>query len=93
MNDIVIQVISGGLIAAIAGLIGTFAKVKELDNRMSATEAQCEREAIKIDTVGITLAGLESTMNSFGEKLTDIKAGQDGMVDRLFRLLKGANND
>ncbi len=93
MNDIVIQVISGGLIAAIVGLIGMFAKVKELDNRMSATEAQCEKESLKTDGIGITLAGLESTMHGFNEKLTDIKAGQDGMVDRLFRLLKGANND
>lgn len=96
MDDLgktILQVVSGGLVAAFGGLIGMFAKVKELDSRMRAVESHGAEEEEKIDRIDRTVIGLESTVSNFGDKLSDIKDGQENMVERLFKLLKGGPHD
>ena len=87
-----IQAIGAGIMTAIGGIIGMFAKQKALEARMTAAESRIETDTDKIDRIDRTVTGLSSTMTNFGDKLAEIKDGQDGIVDRLFNLLKGGTN-
>ena len=87
-----IQAIGAGIMAAIGAIIGMFAKQKSLDVRVTAIESRCIAEAGKIDNIDKAVAVLSTTMSNFDDKLVEIKDGQDGIVDKLFNLLRGGTN-